>query len=333
MDANISNPLTALAEFTPQQFDALKQTAVFYRLSAKMRYLGLSALALCLCSWIFYFNFFTAIHVVVNALMVGASLWAVFRPSTNASLTVCFALLTCGSWNLFCTFYIGLAVFNVILAGIGVLQLMYAVQAYWIYQHYSVRLFDLPAKALKQQYEALWKSIVKPLISEKEDLLSLEINTNQYWWEGLYKQNQIKPLAVLLLPDQAIVAYKARKWLEFIPKNDMVIELGAGYEISVSAVGASAQKVKSYGAKMLNKLGILLRLSNGVFSGYIQTNHFQKYINWKQINDPVMMMSDTFADERQVQARIRKGTTIAIVCYLVFAVVMIVFAMQNLPLS
>lgn len=327
-DSSLRKEFEAL---TPVEFDALKRTGAYYRLLAKMRFLALSALALCVCSWIFYFNFFTIIHVLVNLLIVGVSLRAIIRPSTNGALALGFALLVIGSWNLFCTFYIGLAVFNIILAGIGILQLLYAVQAYWAYQRYSLLISETPNKELRQKYEAIWRSISKPVTTANDDVLSLEINTNQHWWEGLYKQNQIKPIVMLLLPGQAIMAYKNRKWLEFAPKSETVIEIGSGYKITVSETVESVQNLKKFSSKQLNRIGVFIRFANEVFSGYIQPTHLQKYIDWKQVNDPQTMMTDFFANERQVQMRIRKSILIAIVCYVFLAIVVVIFTMQYFP--
>lgn len=312
-----------------QQLDSLKQTAIYYRLVSVLRYLALSALAMCLCSWIFYFNFFTVFHVIVNVAMVGVCLWAIAKPSSNVGLALGFALLLCGSWNLFVTFYIGLAVFNIILAGIGILQIMYAVQAYRAYQRYSLSLFVLPDKPIRQHYEAIWKSIIKPLPADQGDILPLEINTNQYWWQGLYKQNQVKSISMLLLPNQAVMAYKHRKWLEFVPKAEAIIEMGAGYKFSVSEPLPVGMPLNNNGGKKLTILNVLIRLSNEVFSGYIHPNTLQTYINWKQISDPQSLMSDLFADERQVQTRISKAILISFGLYLLVGAVLVILAMQN----
>jgi len=288
-----------------------------------------------LCSWIFYFNYFTVAHIAVNFLMVSVCLWVIANPGVNGFITIAFALLICGLWNLFVTFYIGVALFNVILIGIGVLQLAYAIQSYRLYQSFVLLPAPKPAPELKQRYDTIWKSIVGANSNDSADFVKLGMNTNQYWWQGLYTQNQVKQRYMLLLPKQAVLAYKDRKWLDFVPKTEVIIEIGEGYSVSFPEPKPAVENTKAKSLKRLSKIQMFARLNDEVWSGYLDPVGFENYMGWKKFSDSEAVKqainTETFANERQIHNKIKKGKSTAVLVYIFIAVILIIYVMQHLP--
>ena len=268
------NLKATLVAQSPEQFDALKQVGIYYRLIRGLRstgwenlfwggvtlWLGMSAL---------YPNIFTQIQSVLGIVIIAQSLWAIIRPSTNGFLALTSVLLFCGLWNLFLTVRSGFAGFSVFVGLLGAFQLWWA---YRTYRSYNV-LSQLPTPdaELVAQYDTIWQGLTHPSPTLSPELLIMQLNRNRYWWNGI------------LLPDHAILAHKRQKLLLFVSKAELIIV-------------AERPKVINR-----NKFGIFAQIGNDSWVGKVYRNGFQQYLQWKGISDAELAITPRISRMRRVR--------------------------------
>ena len=73
--------------------------------------------------------------------------------------------------------------------------------------------------------------------------------------------------------------------LDFIPKTEVLIEIGEGYVLSFPEPSSGVANTKAKGLKQLSKIRMFARLNDEVRSGYIDTRGFENYMSWKKFSD------------------------------------------------
>ena len=357
MFSDVQSLRTSLEALSQEQVEALKHVATTRSLGSVVWItLSLSVISILVLVGLGLFGFiaveagkpfwissypsnFEFIQICLNALMVGVCLWINLENNLDHLLILVFALLLCACWNLLVAVYGGVDLVKFILGFFGLLQLRYAFQVYRIKQNVS----DLqpsslyPEPQLKQQYDAIWKAIVSSNVNTGNECARLELIPNQRWWQSFLHGNKSVVGFLLFLSDRAIFAYKGRKLLRFIPKTEVLIEIGEGYVLSFPEPSSGVANTKAKGLKQLSKVRMFARLNEEVRSGYIDPSGFESYMNWKKFSDVEAIKqainTETFSNERQIHNKIKKGKSTAVLLYIFIAVILIIYVMQHLPNS
>ncbi|MCA0457510.1 MAG: hypothetical protein LCI00_26315 [Chloroflexi bacterium] len=305
MDANISNPITALAELSAQQFDVLKRTTDYYRVERILRsssrinlLLGGITLWMGLSVPSYYRTIFTDVQAVMGVVIVVQSFWALFRPSVKGLLGLAIVVLISGVWNLFITAYKGIDSLNIWLGLFGLYQVWGAYQTARMYERYYGRALEKPDPENAQHYEALRQSIINPSPTVAPELLKVQFARNRYWWNGVLAQ------------DYAVLAHPR--------SNEMIVA-------DQSAVTFVAETPKWVSR---DSFSILAQVNEDFLVGKIYHSGFEQYLKWKGISDPELNIPDNLKRKRVSRKISRWIMIVIIVGSLLLLVVPILLATQ-----
>lgn len=259
IDKNIKSQLEAMS---PQEFDTLKQTTMYYRLVRSLRASGWSnlvwgglTLLWGLSALSFAANIFSAIQAILGFLIVAQSLWSIVRPGVKNFLALMAILLFCGLWNIFISVVGRIDPFSILITILGLFQLWWAYQSYNAYQLFSQSAISKPTRELSKQYDDIWGALAHPSPALSPELLSFQLGRNRYWWWAM------------LLPDHAVIAHKRQKVLLIFSKSDLVL---------------FPTNPKAFSRDFIP---IFAMFNKEVSRGKIYPASFHQYLNWKGLEN------------------------------------------------
>lgn len=294
-----------LAAQSPDQFEALKQVGTYYRLVRVLRSTGWLNLFLggltVLWGWsALRPNTFSTIQAILGAMTVGQSLLAIIRPRARGYLYLAVVLLLCGVWNLFLTVYISVSLRSVdvewLIGLLGLYQVWGAYKTYKSYETFSKLLTPKPTSELEQQYRTIWEGLVRPSPALSPELMMVYLARRR--WNGL------------LLPNDAILALKARKMLLFVSKPDLTLV--------------------PENPKSINKeqFAVFAQVDKESLMGKIYRNSYQLYMQWKGITNPEAELSKNLYSKRVGRKMLRWIMILFIVGLLLFLALPIIVVLQ-----